>query len=176
MKRTVAFLFGAILAQVSVAQTTFSFSGLAWGDTIDVVDTKLRAAGFSGCTLKEKVLCKAAGRCSCEFDGPGLFGAGAALFDGPRLDRVEVHVFPDDRAGTLRTLVGKYGPPLPRRQAKQVRSNAGIFELLDSADLADRWQSTYGETLTFEEGFLSYTSGAFYRRQEERKRTEASKF
>lgn len=176
MKSAVILLLGLGLAQYAAAQTTFSFSGLAWGDSIEVVDTKLRAAGFSGCALKERLLCKATERCGCEFEGPGIFGAASALFDGPRLDRVEVHVFPDDQTSTQRTLVSKYGPPLPRRQPKQVGPNAGVFELLGSADLSDRWQSRYGETLTFEAGFLSYTSGAFYKRQEERKRSEASKF
>ena len=167
MKTLIAALLALALIDGARAQTAFSFSGLQWGDTLETVDSKLKIAGFSGCSIAEKLTCKAIGKCMCTFSGSGVLNSRAS-FEGLALDSIAVAVA--DANAVLETLKRKYGTPLPKRDMGQ---GTGVFA---DIDFTVRWQSQYGETILVEGASVLYTSGSFYKRQEERKRLEGSKF
>jgi len=153
----------------AVAQTTFSFSGLQWGENVDQVNAKLRTAGFSGCALIERIKCKLASECMCNFNGPSIRN-GWATFKDNKLDQVSVNVA--DLAGTTSALRSKYGPPLPKLPVKSQDTLAEIEEVLTS-----RWKSQYGETLQIgHTGHVEYRSGEKVRAQEDRVKRESSVF
>ena len=169
MKLALAALLFSTLATGAMAQTTFGFSGLTWGDSIDTVDTKLKAAGFSGCAMLAKLKCKTFALCYCNFSGSVVQNA-TASFDEKKLDQVSVNVY--DRAATEEVLKQKYGPPLPRRDVSHLGLLGQGEEILTS-----RWKATTGETLEINYyGTVIYTSGTYNKKVEERNRANASKF
>lgn len=167
MKLIFSTLLLLAIIQNATAETTFSFAGLHWGDSIDTVDSRLKAAGFSGCALLEKMTCKIGKTCDCGFTGPGI-KHGSAGFDGKKLDRVSVFV--DDNLAMREVLRRKYGQPLPQQNAP--RSNNPF---LDRNFL--RWRALTGETLEIDfPGPIVYTSGTYNKKEEQREKSETSMF
>lgn len=169
MKTLIAIILTVIMVFPATAQTTFAFSGLVWGESLDAFDGKLTTNGFSGCAKIEKLKCKAMSVCSCSFTG-GAIKNGVAWFDGNKLDQVVLNVI--DRAGTTEVLKKKYGAPLPNRNV----SHLSIFEQAEEG-LTTRWNSVSGETLVIDStGSVSYTSGAHNKQQINQQRNNISKF
>lgn len=149
---------------IAFAQTTFSFAGLSWGDSVQQVDTKLKAAGFSGCAFQEKLLCKAAQTCRCRVQGPAV-QEGWAELTNDKLHRVFVTVH--DWSDTVDVLTKKYGPPKILRPPAR---GLGKFDLDNGVEVERIWIAPTSETLELlpSHRWLTYTSG-------ERNRGAASK-
>lgn len=125
-------------------QTTYSFSGLNWGDSIDVVDLKLKSAGFSGCATFEMLKCNISSNCRCKFKGSQIQES-EAYFENNRLVTVDVYGLDNNQARA--TLLRKYGPliPVPVRDISSMGIMAGSSELM--RELEGHWKSKYGETI-----------------------------
>jgi len=162
------FLLSLLLAvaQAATAQTTYSFSGLAWGESVEIVDSKLVASGFSGCTYFEKIKCKVLSSCVCSFSG-GPVESGWVSFENGKLSSVSVR--PYDLAAATVALRQKYGSPLPKKDEPR----SGMLQKPEGP----RWESQNGETLEVNSiGYLVYVSGASNKDAASRSRSDASKF
>lgn len=169
MKLFLFCLFLCVSLPNAVAQTTFSFAGFVWGDTIDVVDEKLKASGLSGCETGQKAKCKVFAVCSCAFSGADI-KSGIASFRDKKLDSVWMSVV--DHAATTQALKNRYGPPLPRRNV----SHLSVWEQSEET-LTSRWKSEAGESLEINaDGVLTYKSGAHNKNREAHRRSQSSKF
>lgn len=164
MRAALCLVCSVFAMNIAFAQTTFSFAGLSWGDSIQTVDRKLKAAGFSGCAIQEKLYCKAAQTCRCRIQGPAVQEGWAELTNN-KLQQVfvTVHNFYD----TADVLTKKYGPPKAKPES---RPPPGQYALFGSTDLDHHWIAPTGETLKLinSHRWLTYTSG-------ERNRGAASK-
>lgn len=168
MRLAIFLIFSAAAVQGAMAQTTFSFAGLAWGDSIDMVDSKLKSAGFSGCEALEKIKCKTFAVCSCNFSGSPV-KHGMASFDDKKLESVSVYVV--DSVATTAVLKQKYGQPLPHKDISQLSPMQRADEILTS-----RWSATTGETLVINRFSVDYVSGTRNKGAADRKRSDASNF
>jgi len=120
LKTTLIAVFAVLATAHASAQTTYSFSGSSWGESLASFDQKIRASGFSGCAILEKLKCSAATLCACTFTGDSIRN-GWAVFEKNKLEQIFVNVY--DHAATTQILIGKYGPRHPSRNV----SNLGVF-------------------------------------------------
>ena len=170
MKKLLCFIASICMTANVAAQTTFSFAGLTWGDPIQTVDSKLKAAGFSGCAMHEKLICKVVASCSCSFEGPTI-SSGQATLAHNKVESVYVNVW--DLEDTRVVLKQKYGPPLPRnRDIESDNVSVALSEMLTS-----RWRSAAGETLVLGRSkSLLYVSGEKNRKDQSQDRANKSAF
>lgn len=141
MRAALCLVCSAFLMNIAIAQTTFSFAGLFWGDSIQIVDSKLKDAGFSGCAIQEKVSCRAAQTCRCRIQGPAVQEGWAELTDD-RLQKVFVTVH--DWSETDVLLRKKYGPPTT---LKPKSGRLGQYDLANGVDVDRIWVAPTRETL-----------------------------
>lgn len=157
------------LATNAMAQTTYSFSGLSWGDSLEAAHAKLEVAGFSGCKSKERIECRLLSNCQCNFSGIPI-KHGYASFDKSGLLSVVVSV--DNYSDTENTLRKKYGNPLPIRDLSQLKGFAKSEELLTL-----RWKTQSGESLEMNpSGVVTYSSAELNKQTESKLRADQSKF
>ena len=168
MKNILCLIAFICMATNVAAQTTYSFAGLSWGDSIGTVDSKLKAAGFAGCAMHEKMFCKAATTCRCQIKGPAV-QEGWAELTNDKLEQVFVTVH--DWSDTVDVLTKKYGPPIPRPQNSPRR---GQFDL----DMDRNWKAPTGDTveLLHSHLWLTYTSGTRNRTLNSQDRAKKSVF
>ena len=142
----------------SHAQTkSYMFSDLAWTDTVDEVDKKLRAAGYSGCEARRRLECKATGSCNCSFNGAGIAN-GNVIFQARKLSSVVIGVI--DEAAVGIALTQKYGEP-----AIRVIKKSRDVPIRDLSDFGPdikilTWRSLTGDTIVLNGGVLNYASGS----------------
>ncbi len=155
MKKILCLIAFICMATNVAAQTTYSFAGLSWGDSIQTVDSKLKAAGFSGCAMHEKMFCKAATTCRCQIKGPAVQEGWAELTNG-QLEQVFVTVH--DWSESVDVLTKKYGPAISHPPTP----NTGKHSAFGSTNLDSRWRAPTGETLELVQShrYLTYKSGA----------------
>lgn len=136
----VATLLLAFASTASIAQTHFSFSGLNWGDSLERVDSQLKASGLPIRSTVDKLSCKVKKSCRLDFAG-GV--RGSVLLVDDKL--VEVWIYAEDgpQAFTerLARLRARYGEPLPSPPSS---SAFGMWKT--------KWQAPNGETLELEMG------------------------
>ena len=85
MIRLLTLLLFCIASTAAQAQTTFSFSGLAWGDSVDQVVAKLKAANLPPTSWTERLTCRVRSDCTLRFEGAV---SGIAEFKGNGLSFV----------------------------------------------------------------------------------------
>lgn len=145
-------LFSFVFASTAQAQTTFSFSGLLWGDDPSQVENKLKTSGLSYTNFSQKLVCKVQDRCQIRF---GDNVRGEADFVKGRL--VFVWIFADDKnqyGERLAKLKAKYGTPY---QCSQFPEELNMIRGNDPLDLC--WATKAGETLQIiSNGGIKYTS------------------
>lgn len=167
--KTILCLVALICVTTSAAaQTTFSFAGLSWGDSLQVVDSKLKAAGFSGCAIHEKMLCKAMTTCRCQIKGPAV-QEGWAELTNDKLEEVFVQV--QNFSESADALKKKYGPPI-------IEPYKSVFESGPDRSGDQSWSAPTGETLELirSHRYLTYTSGERNRKTDMRDRAKKSVF
>lgn len=151
MTRLLTLLCFCLATTAAQAQTTFSFSGLEWGDSPDQVAAKLTAANLPLVSRVEKLSCMVQSACTLRFEGAVI---GAADFQTKKLVAVQIFSAQDAATDAERgvTLERRYGKPLPSQ---------GSGRPFDDENLTSRWRSPSGETLLIGPGgFMSYRSGA----------------
>lgn len=156
-----------MLSMNAASQTTFSFAGLAWGESVDAVDRKLKTSGFTGCNLKDKLICLARESCDCNFEGPSI-SHGAAQITDKKLVKVTVQV--ENWRTTFEVLVQKYGQP------KSGSTYVSPFE--GGGDPRIVWTTSSGESIVFLKSHsqLIYTSGSENRKSQAHDRSNRSMF
>lgn len=148
-------MLACLLALVShstqlAAQTTMSFAGTTWGESLQTTNEKLKAAGFSGCGFAEIMACKAAGMCTCRFTGPSI-AEGVASYSANRLEGIQVHGV--EWAETAVLLKSKY-------RAFFVRAPGAVNDDLLLGETTN-FQTKSGESIQLDPwGSLSYRSPA----------------
>jgi len=150
----------------AAAQSTLSFAGATWGESLQTTNEKLKAAGFSGCAFIEVMACKAAVKCHCSFTGPSI-SSGTASYTNNRLDGFNLYGI--NWVETKHVLEAKYKayllppePVAPGQYEFQVPSN---------------FLSKSGESIRLEpDGFLSYNSPALNARLKAKDAAQKSAF
>jgi len=138
-------------------QLAFSFSGLNWGDNPKRVAQILKAGEFSDLSFVEIKKCEFLNECTLEFDGPSIV-RGYLFFKDGGLDRVTVTVLKS--LNIEKTLIGKYGNPMPPNINSDMSAYQKSIEYMYM-----RWGGGSGGGLSLYDGIsLDYKSPRFYDR------------
>lgn len=128
-----------VVGNSALAQTTFSFSGLKWGDEASRVISQLKSAGYS-VGVTEIFKCKVNPECALGFEGPVN---GMAFTHNKVLNRVVIYSNRSAYDERLSRLKERYGQPIVPRKPDGM-SNIDFFA---SNQSYLRWHSPSGEEL-----------------------------
>ena len=138
-------------ASAAPVATAFSFASVQWGESIDQVETHLRASGLAFESSAEKTLCKVRRHCTLTFDGQV---SGNATFDKSGLIEVVIFSAPGTASDRLAKLIKQYGAP---RVNPPTAPGPGFITRMDTGS---HWLSPAGESIDLNTGTIRYTSAA----------------
>lgn len=169
-KPLVGLLLVSTLLSIPTAQAgQLVFSDLTWSDSVQVVDKKLRAAGYSGCSLPRQLECRTSHSCNCQFDGPSIVN-GNAVFEDNRLIMINMAV--TDPLGVRHALTSKHGVPQASTKVLGGTPNATDGPRREVTTFV--WRSPTGDRVELRESLLDYYSGAYL--EKVKANAELSKF